>query len=156
MSDNKKLIISNDDMLRLKKAEQTFRNVCDEIANKYGISSDDCIKLLSINVNRNIRHQIRFSVDELEIIDNRAAEYNMSRSEYCRRCLIKFMEERAYINLDIPALKKDSYKSNEVRDIRIAISFDDPELYLRMKKLSKELSIQLSSLIRCVSLTTIL
>lgn len=133
--------------------EEKDYNTLINMAKKYNMNVEDFGKLISKKVERDIRHQIRFSPDEIEIVDSRAAKLDMTRSEYCRRCYMKVIDEKLYMNLDIKELKKDTYKSKVTRDIRVAISFDDAEQYKIMRKLAKDFSLQFSTLIRYFALT---
>lgn len=123
------------------------------MAKKYSMSVEDFGKLLSKKVDKNIRHQIRFNANEIKLIDTKAGNLNMTRSEYCRRCYMKAIENKSYMSMNIRDLKENTYGGKIVRDIRVSLSFDDAEQYKEMRKIAKEFSLQFSTLIRYFALT---
>lgn len=123
------------------------------MAKKYNMSVEDFGRILSKKVEKDIRHQIRFSTDEVKLIDARAEKLNMTRSEYCRRCYMKAIDEKLFADMNIRDLKTNMCSSQTARDVRVALSFDDAEKYKEMRKLAKDLSMHFSTLVRHFALT---
>ena len=123
------------------------------IAKKYGMGVEDFGKLLSRKPDKDLRHQIPFNADEIFFIDSKAGELNMTRSEYIRRCYMKAIKDKLYMNMDIKELKANTYGGQVVRDIRVSLSFNDAEDYKIMRKVAKDFSLQFSTLIRYFALS---
>lgn len=139
MTEMKKMIISKVDYLTIS-----------EIANRYSMSVEDFGKLLSKKDESSLRHQIRFSEDELRIIDKEASKLKLTRSKYCRMSYLKVLQDGSYMNLDIKYIKDQSY--NVKRDMRVAVSFDNANDYKDMRALARKFSLPFASLMRYLAL----
>lgn len=144
--DIKKFLLEENDLKDISK-----------IADKYSMSLKELGQLIIKGEEGNyIRKHIRFGADEITEIDRRAGELNMERNDYIRRCYLKALEDELYMNMDIKQLKKDTYKGTEVRNIRVAVYFKNPDEYTKLSAIAKKFSMQFSTLIRhfalCVKL----
>lgn len=120
--------------------------IIETMAQKYGMNVYDFGHLLS-KKNDKVLLQIRFSEDELTELDRRAKEKKLARSKFCKLCFKKVLDENIYENLNYLQIIKDEKEKTE----KINIYFNAIE-YKSMYKLSAELQIPFSTLMRYFSL----
>lgn len=146
MADNKNVemdnVIENEDL-----------KVIETIAEKYCISVQELGRILSRKTGSYPRLQILLNVEELHTIDRRAKKLNLSRAKYCRMCYRKALNEELYDNIDVLKVVSENQNGKLKREHRAVISFDNAKDYRMMKKLSDELGIPFSSLMRYFCLT---
>lgn len=125
--------------------------VIEDIAGRYNLSVKEFGKLLYANSeSKYFRKQVRFGVDEIIEIDERAGRYNLSRSDYIRRCIEKELLNKSYLNISIKDLRKDTYK--EGRNIRTSIHFSDRKMYDEVAEIADRFSVRCSTIIRYFAL----
>lgn len=138
----------NDELIEKKDLE-----ILKSMADKYCVSLQELGRIISREKVTYPRLQILLNSKERNIIDSRAKEKNLSRSKYCSICYKVAIENKLYENIDIlEVLSRSKNNENEKREERAVISFDNADDYKQMKKLSKELGIPCSSLMRYFSL----
>lgn len=120
------------------------------IAEKYSITVQELGRILTRKNYNYPRLQILLNVDEVHSIDRKATSLNLSRSKYCSMCCRKVLREELYKDIDV---LKAVGESGKRREHRAVISFDYSSDYLEFKKLSEELGIPFSSLVRYFALT---
>lgn len=135
-------IISKQDMETLEK-----------IADKYSISIQELGKIISQKERKNyLTLQIRFSDEELNILNERSRKLNIARSKYCVLCYQKAMKEHLYKDLNVlEIIGKERQQSKKTNRINISFSSNEND-YKEMKKLAEELGIKFTSLIRYFAL----
>ena len=120
-----------------------------EIAEKYDMTVVEFGRFIGKGKNeKGVRVHVRFSEDELSIIDKEASKVKLSRSKYCREAYNWFIDSGIYKNVNVKDLRED--KSD--RSIRVNVMFPDAEEYKKMHKLAKGFSIPFSTLIRYCAL----
>lgn len=138
----------NDELL-----EKNDLEILENIADKYCVSLQELGRIISRKKATYPRLQILLNKNELNIIDGRAKEKNLSRSKYCSICYKVAIENKYYEDIDILEVFSRNYSNeNEKREFRAVISFDKADEYKQLKKLSKELGIPSSSLMRYFAL----
>lgn len=139
---NYKDILSDKEICILKK-----------IASTHNLDLEELGKLMSKKDSKNITINIRYSAAEVRIVDERADELRMKRSEYIKRCIVKAISDKEYMNINLRELKENTYKSEIKRDIRVAVRISNLDEYMKLLQVTKSLSMQMSSLIRDFSLS---
>lgn len=126
-------------------------NIIEEIADKYNLTMQELGRMMSRKNGRYHRMQILFNSDEMNFIDRKTRELNISRSQYCRLCYRKALKEEIYKDIDILKVVGGS-ENNKQREYRAVISFDSSKDYLDVKKLAENLGVPVSSLMRYFAL----
>lgn len=122
-----------------------------KIADKYNLSLQELGRVLTRKNGKYLRLQILLNIDEINLIDERAGALKLSRSKYCTLCYKKALKENLYDNIDILRVVGES-ENGKKREHRAVISFDMTSDYLEMKKLSDDLGLPFSSLVRYFAL----
>lgn len=145
---NKKLNKENDAFLKNDDLK-----IIENIAEKYCITIQELGRILARRTGVYPRLQILLNTDELNIIDSKANKLNLSRTKYCSLCYKKALKENLYENINVLQAMSDNKNKNLKRKHRAVISFDNAKDYRNMKKLSDDLGIPFSSLMRYFALT---
>lgn len=136
----------------MKIIEKEDIKILENIAEKYKVDLKELGQYLIKKDTERLVHQIRVNADELSIINNKADKLNMKRSEYVRSCFLKIINDGTFILTDISEIKKTS--RNQKRDIKIPISFNNIDEYMKMRTLAKKYSLSFASFLRYISLST--
>lgn len=135
-----------------KMIDEGDYEIIESIAAKYNLSVESFGKLIS-KKNEDNRPTVRFTEQEMEIIDTRRAKFPMSRSEYCRRCFMKAIDDGSYRDIDIRAIKKDTYNKGTIaRTKRAAMTVNNENDFKKMLELCDKLGLQLAALVRYFAL----
>lgn len=135
-----------------KILDKSDMEIIEEIANKYCITVLELGRIISRKKQSYPRLQILLSKNELEIIDKKAKEKNISRSKYCSMCFKKALTNKEYENLDVMKIIARNTEGKDKREERAVISFDNANDYKEIKRVSKSLGIPCSALIRYFTL----
>lgn len=123
------------------------------IASMHNLDLNELGKLLSKKDSKTISISIRYSADEVRIIDERADKLRIKRSDYIKRCIVKAISDKEYMNINLRELKENTYKNEIKRDIRVPVRINNIDEYMKLLQVTKSLSMQMSSLIRDFSLS---
>ncbi|MDE6017061.1 MAG: hypothetical protein K2H41_15455 [Acetatifactor sp.] len=134
-----------------KSIDQADYEIIESIAKKYDMSVKELAKSLLAKNGRYSIPQILLTSDERSIIDQRANQFNYSRSFYCLMCWKKAVKEGLYKNIDIAKLQERRYGENSRKTV--AIYFKDEDDYNELKDITEKLGVSVSSLIRYFALT---
>ena len=134
-----------------KSINQEDYEVIESIAKKYGMSVKELAKSLIAKKGRYPVMQILLTNDERSIIDQRADQFNRSRSSYCLACLKKAIREELYKDIDIEKLQKRRYGEN-TRKV-VAIYFKSEKDYNALRDLAERLGVSVAALVRYYALT---
>lgn len=135
-----------------KILDKSDMDIIEAIANKYYISLEELGRILARKKQSYPRLQILLSKSELNIIDKKAKEKNITRSKYCSMCFKKALHNKEYENFDVMKIIARNTESKEKRGERAVISFENANDYKEIKKVSKDLGIPCSTLIRYFTL----
>ena len=142
-------------MAQYKEIEENVIADVKQIAEKYGISMKDILKILSVNEKgKKTIFIIRYSDSELETVQKRSEEKGLSVGQYCALCFKKAtMDKKLYENIDLVEVSKRQYR-DEVRRNRIGISIKTAGVNPKeMIEFAESRGIETSALIRYFSLT---
>lgn len=124
------------------------------IAHSYNMSVLEFARYLSkiaIKNESGVRQQVRFSDEELEKLDRKAAQIGVSRSKLFNLAIAWFINNAVYRDLDVVDYYKYNTKAKSTRKNRICILIKNDENFNKLRILSEKLSLNLSELLRyCV------
>lgn len=140
-NENIECVIENEDL-----------KIIENMAEKYCVSVQELGRIISRRNGSYPRLQILLNVEELNSIDKKAKELNLSRTKYCSLCYRKALKEKLYDDIDIIQAMSEKQTNKLKREHRAVISFDNAKDYREMKKLADSLGIPFSSLMRYFAL----
>ena len=136
--DNKIIKIHASDML-----------VIEDIAKKYNISLRNLAQIITQEqtaVSKKLIH-VRFTEQEIKIVDKKAKNAGMSRSGLCRYACLKVINEYTKMK-DINLKKIEEGHGTGSRNIRVCVSFKNIEEKRKINEFADNLSLSYSSFIR--------
>lgn len=137
----KDIIISVEDM-----------SVIEELAKKYNVKVNELCKLV-MTPKKYMDKQIRYSDEEIELLDTKVQQAGMNRSEYVMRRIEDVINDMEfYMNVDVRTLRKGTFKPETKRTNKVHIYFKKPEVADALEDMAKKLSLPLSALVRLISL----
>lgn len=122
----------------------------EEIATRNNMSIKELAKCLTIKNGKYLTLQILLTAAERDLIDERAARFNYSRSHYCYMCWKKAAQEKIYKNIDIAKLQERRYGENS-RNV-VKISFKSEDDYAELREVADMLGVSMSAMMRYVAL----
>lgn len=147
----------NDKNTKRSKTENIAENVIhksdlellNKMADKYDMSLVDFGRfIVKMKNDKGVRFHVRFSVDELFAVDQKANMLNLTRSKFCNTASKWFVNSDEYKNFKLTTIKETAGD----RDMRVCVLFTDAEDYKSLHELSKRMSIPFSALIRYCAL----
>lgn len=136
--------MNQDDKLIDKNDYETI----EKIAEKYSLTIQDLGKILANKKKTFLRLQIKLTDDELAAIDRSAASLGLTRSKYCTLCYKRALDFKLYEEIDVLDSETMSKKGKSIRKNVVAISFDNPIEYKKLKEISCKMGIPFSCMMR--------
>lgn len=135
---------------------ETDMNMIKNLANKYNISVKELGKIIASENNLDQKKQVRFTNREYEILKNAAEKRDMKVSVFLRYCLKYACDNNILEKMSIKDLtsltKRDS---NELREKRVPVAFDNGEYFLEIQKEARRLEIPYTNIARWLILKSI-
>lgn len=130
--------------------DETDMSVIETIAKKYKMSVVEFGRFLGKSSNaKGVRFHVRFTVDEMEIVNNKASYMGTSRSKLCAHAWKDFLDSGAYKKFNVRDVKGKDDESG--RTERICVIFQEPEEFEKLQEIAASYSIPFSALLRyCV------
>ena len=122
-------------------------NLIEEMAKRYDVSVAQFGKLVSSQMKTTKERQFRVSLEEDEIIVEKANSKGMTKMKYCEYACSRFLKSK---NIDKSFFMKDWYGKNRIK--RIAVQFSDVDMELEMLKVAEKYGIDIGTLLRYCAL----
>ena len=123
-----------------------------QIAEKYNVTTGDIMKILSSERKDKDNFHIRFSENELKVVDEKCRKSGLNRSSYCALCFKKAVDERLYQDIDVVQIARRNF-GDERRNKRVHVSIK--KLGVNAKDVivfADEIGVEVSALLRYAAL----